>query len=182
MLQYSITFALLHNFRTCGGGGASGVMLANRLSPTTSRRPTLDPSSSSHRNHLHINNNQTHTHDQKEHNLNITGQVRNDTFRTNFEFEDGNIRPPPSKFSAPSLISHRTYFTSSPSIASPVISHNLNKKRQSLDDTEKALHNDPSSTTVVKDLATVKRRRLVHSTTRCVLHTNKTVVSIGEKI
>ena len=68
LLSYIDRLFFFELLRTCGGGGASGVMLANRLSPTTSRRPTLNPSSSFHNHHKHAKRIQQQSHqNEKEH-------------------------------------------------------------------------------------------------------------------
>lgn len=159
--------------RTCGGGGASGVMLANRLSPTTPRRPTLNPSS--HPHNRHRNNKQIQNHYQKDCNEQVLSSRRQQksskTCMQTFEFEDENIRPPASNSSSNYPTSYLIPLSSSPTISSSsVLTNILENKRQSSDDTYKAFCNNHSTTATFNDLETRKRRRLVHSTTRSSQH------------
>ena len=143
------------------------MMLANRLSPTTSRRPTLN-SSTPHPTH-HKNHKRIYSHYQKksnEPNLNI-GRRKNKTLKDNLEFEDGNIRPPPSKFSTSFLISNRDSLNQSPFVSSQIpLSSNLDRHDESSNDIQNGVYSSLSSTSVINDLETSKCRNTVYGTTR----------------
>ena len=153
---------LIKHCRTCGGGGASGVMLANRLSPTTSRRPTLNPSSRYHnrnKNHGQINNRYQKDCGKKE--LCSIGQEKSsNTCTQNFELEDEKIRPPTFNSSSDYAESHPSFNSSSSSNTSlsSVRINILENKTKSFDDT--------CETFFDSHLETSQRRRLVPSTTR----------------
>lgn len=139
-------------------------MLANRLSPTKSRRPTLHPSS--HHN-LHKNKYQHHKHYEQEcyHQKQNCRRENSINTRQGICETDGNNRPPPSTLSLSFLASHTTSPASSSFLSSEAVSNRIIKKRPSLDDTGYTLKNS-TPLTARNDLTTNKRRRLVPSTTR----------------
>lgn len=152
--------------RTCGGGGASGVMLANRLSPTTSRRPTLNPSSSFHNHHKHAQRIQQQSHqNEKEHILKPRKQDSSKACKHHLEFEDKHTRPPTSKH----VSSHPTSRISSISplsfISSSMVLKTQATNQQSSDDLSKECNDDVSSSAIIRNSELRQRRRLVHSTT-----------------
>ena len=165
-LQFLTTVSQYHFCRTCGGGGASGVMLANRLSPTTSRRPTLNPSSSFHNHHKHAQRIQQQCHqNEKEHILKPRKQDSSKACKHHLEFEDKHTRPPTSKH----VSSHPTSRISSISplsfISSSMVLKTQATNQQSSDDLSKECNDDVSSSAIIRNSELRQRRRLVHSTT-----------------
>ena len=147
------------------------MMLANRLSPTTSRRPTLNPSSKTHKNrHKNIIQNQIRRTVDCNKPI-LSNARRQNSSKTNIlEDEDGIARPPPSKSSLPSPIYDintrmlSPLISSSPSEKPSIILENNTKQSNDLE----AFYGNYSSTTTIKNLETRGSRRLVHSTTRYV--------------
>ena len=163
------TLSHYHFRRTCGGGGASGVMLANRLSPTTSRRPTLIPSSSFHNHHKHAQRLQQPSHqNEKEQFLKPRKKDSSKACKHQYnhlEFEDEHTRPPTSKHvsfhptSRISSISPKSFISSSTMILKTQATN-----QQSSDDLSKECNDDVSSSATIRNLELRQRRRLVHST------------------
>ena len=142
------------------------MMLANRLSPTTTRRrPTLNPSS----NHKNKNSNQIELRClQSNCSKPIRTrrrQIRSKTCDLQNEYDDGNTRPPPSSIgsnlSTNSLIP--SSFNSSPSVLTTI---KLDHNGQSSNYRNEAFSSNCLSTASTNNHKANKRLRLVHSTTR----------------
>ena len=158
--------------RTCGGGGASGVMLANRPSTITSRRrPTLNPSSNHKNQYKHLNPIELQCLPSNCSKPIQIGrrQISSKTCDLQNEYENGNTRPPPSSpssigstLSTNSLIF--SSFNSSPSVLT-IIDHDHNGQTSNNDSNE-AFSSNCSSAASTNKHKTNKRLRLIHSTTR----------------
>ena len=148
------------------------MMLANRLSPTTSRRrPTINPSSNHKNCHKNIIQNQIQSHWNCNEPILSKARRQNSSKTSIVEDEDGIARPPPSKSSSPSQIYDINTLMLSPLISSSPSakpSNILENNRRQSDDQE-AFYGNYSSTATFKNLETRSSRRLVHSTTRYVV-------------
>ena len=147
------------------------MMLANRLSPTTTRRrPTLNPSSNHKNRNKNLNQIELRC---LESNCSKPIQIRrrqisSKTCDLQNEYDDGNTRPPPS--SPPSIGSTLptnslipSSFNSSPSVLTTI---NLDHNGQSSNYRNEAFSSNCLSTASTNNHKTNKRLRLVHSTTR----------------
>ena len=144
------------------------MMLANRLSPTTTRRrPTLNPSS----NHENRNKNLNQI-ELRYLQSNCTKpiqirrrQIRSKTCDLQIEHDDGNTMPPPSSIGStlPTNSLIPSSFNSSPSVLTTI---NLDHNGQSSNYRNEAFSSNCLSTASTNNHKTNKRLRLVHSTTR----------------
>ena len=160
------------NFRTCGGGGVSGVMLASRLCPSTSRRPTLESSSRSKNQHRNLKQTDFPSHQSDCVNtIQIRRrQISSKTCDLQTEYEDGNTRPPPSSLSSVATTLHRnslipSSLNSSPSVLTTNTSYQYDQSSD-IEDDKKAFCNNCILTASTNKVESKKRLRLVHSTTR----------------
>ena len=157
-------------FRTCGGGGVSGVMLASRLSPSTSRRPPLRPSSSISSRNTKIIELQSLPSDCVEP-IQIRRRLScSKACDMQIKYEDGNTRPPPSSLSSIVSTCHLnslipSSLNSSPSVLT-VCQGNHNGQSSDTQDNEEAFSNTHLMTATNDKSKSRKRLRIVHSTTR----------------
>lgn len=145
-------------------------MLANRLSPTTSRRPTLNPSLNHKNRHKTIIKNQIQRHGDCNEPILNKFRRQNSSKTSIIEDEDGIARPPLSKSSSSSPIYDVNTLMLSPLISSSRSAEpsNILENNRKQSDNIEAFYGNYSSTAGFKNLETSRSCRLVHSTTRYI--------------
>ena len=148
------------------------MMLASRLCPSSSRRPTLESSSRSRNQHKNLKQTELQSH-QSDFVKTIQirrRQISSKTCDFETEYEDGITRPPPSSLSSVattlqinSLIP--SSLNSSPSVLTTNTSYQYDQSSD-IEGNKKAFCNNCLLTASTNKVESKKSLRLVHSTTR----------------